>query len=409
MENENKNINKNTSEITGKKPHIIMFLVSIISYAIFCFASIFYLDDLYMIYRNMIIAGICYSAIFFIFEESWLKEYFLFDNKEFYFRFAILELIGTIVSVILPLLPIEGWPYIILFVFLYLLSNEILGIVTASSLLLFSIILTETTSNYSFFLYFISGMIAIAAFSCLDEKYVVSIPIIVSIFGLIVNLCINTVFFDEDTFTLDKLMVPAINVLICILLFFIFLKLFSVYVVHRIRDRYMEINDPECILLTKLKEQSKDEYFHAIHTAYLCDRIAKKLNLNDCATKACGYYHRIGIIKGSNSWDNIQSICIENNFPKSVISILGEYVDKKKPIMSKETVVLLFSDTIVSSIMYLFSKDEKAILDYEKLIDTVFTKKMESSILNYSEISISDLRIMRETFIEEKLYYDFLR
>ena len=39
----------------------------------------------------------------------------------------------------------------------------------------------------------------------------------------------------------------------------------------------MEINDPECPLLVQLKELSKEEYYHAIHTAYLGDKVARLL------------------------------------------------------------------------------------------------------------------------------------
>ena len=171
----------------------------------------------------------------------------------------------------------------------------------------------------------------------------------------------------------------------------------------------MDINDPECPLLVELKEFSKDEYYHAIHTAYLCDRIAKRLHLNDEAAKAAGYYHKIGLLKGQNSWENVQTVMEEFQFPEAVPAILKEYLDKNERIISKETVVLLFSDTVISSIHYLFSKDASAQLDYEKLIQAVFKKKEESGLIKYSNISMGELEEMKKILTEEKLYYDFLR
>ena len=71
--------------------------------------------------------------------------------------------------------------------------------------------------------------------------------------------------------------------------------------------------------------------------------------------------------------------------------------------------MVLFADCIVSSILYLFEKDPKAELNYEQLIDTVFKKKFETDELWENELSLAQLRKMKKIFIQEKLYYDFLR
>ena len=84
-------------------------------------------------------------------------------------------------------------------------------------------------------------------------------------------------------------------------------------------------------------------------------------------------------------------------------------MDDSEKIVSKETIVVLFADTIVSSILYLLEKDSRAELDYEQIIDTVFKKKLETDELWENEISLAQIRAMRRIFIEEKLYYDFLR
>lgn len=171
----------------------------------------------------------------------------------------------------------------------------------------------------------------------------------------------------------------------------------------------MDINDPECKLLVELKAFSKEEYYHAIHTAYLCDRIAKRLMLDDAVVKACGYYHRIGMLKGENSWDNVNHILQEYHFPVEVQNVLKEYIDKSEKIISRETVVLLFCDTVISSISYLFSKDSKIEMDYQKIIGAIFKKKLESGIIDYSRLSFGELQEMKQILVEEKLYYDFLR
>ena len=71
--------------------------------------------------------------------------------------------------------------------------------------------------------------------------------------------------------------------------------------------------------------------------------------------------------------------------------------------------MVLFADCIVSSILYLFDKDPKAELDYAQLIDTVFQKKFETDELWNNDISLAQLHEMKRIFVQEKLYYDFLR
>ena len=57
----------------------------------------------------------------------------------------------------------------------------------------------------------------------------------------------------------------------------------------------------------------------------------------------------------------------------------------------------------------MFQKNPKAELDYDRIIESVFTEKFESGVLYNSDISIAQVREMKKIFNEEKLYYDFLR
>ena len=89
--------------------------------------------------------------------------------------------------------------------------------------------------------------------------------------------------------------------------------------------------------------------------------------------------------------------------------MLAEYTDKSIPLHKKETTVVLFADTMVSSIMYLFRKDSGMEPDYQAIAASIFKRKQESGVLRHSDISMNDLRVMEKIFAGEKLYYDFLR
>ena len=54
-------------------------------------------------------------------------------------------------------------------------------------------------------------------------------------------------------------------------------------------------------------------------------------------------------------------------------------------------------------------KDNKVQLDYLKLVDAVFQKKMESGILMNCALTLEEYYAIKQVLGEEKLYYDFLR
>ena len=384
---------------------MILFLLTV---AVSALAAHFYRKPDIEIAGIAILAGIGFGSVWFMLERSMEDGTFSYDNGEHPGRFIVIYLISFIGSVLFPLLPIGGWPYLAVFVGLMLFGNQIIGLLAGSTLLMITILLQGGSSSY-FFVYFISGIVGIIVFSYVNDTFKIWLPLLISLLIQLVCLSIEEVLFVNEVLSLQMFILPIANLLISLVLLMILLKFFSFSIIYKMRDQYMDINDPECALLVELKNCSKEEYYHAIHTAYLCDRIAKKINYDDAVVKACGYYHRIGIIKGKNNWENVQEILQENHFPLEVQNILQEYLDKSDKILSRETVLLLFCDTVISAISFLFSKDSKAELDYQKIISTIFKKKIESGMIDYSSVSLGELQEMKKILMEEKLYYDFLR
>lgn len=404
MEN-NSNLQKNS--IIIKRIVVFMFMFAL-SGLIAWLGSVLYRNKTDMMIRNIVMVLAGTGIVIFSFVMGEVSGFFVYRNEGRYGRFAVTYLFCLVAAVFLPFLPVAGWPYLVFFVLLGVFSNGMTGLVAGSLCLLMSV--NFAGCDYGvFWLYFISGMAGIMLFATLDEEFKVGIPVLISLLVLALSLTANVILFTEEKLSIAQFMIPGINLMVCCILLLVSLKMVSSMVIHRYRDKYMEINDPECPLLVQLKELSKEEYYHAIHTAYLGDKVARSLGIDDAAVKACGYYHRIGKLTGENTWENVSAICDKYHFPPKTKQILKEYVDPDERIISKETIVVLFADCIVSSILYLFAKDPKAELDYEQLIDTVFKKKFETDELWGNEISLAQIHQMKKIFIQEKLYYDFLR
>lgn len=400
------NVEKNKKNVW--KRILIFTLMFISAGGITYLGCLIYQNKSDMLLRNtvMILAGT--GVVIFSFVLSEINGFFIYHNEGRYGRFAMMYLISLIAAVFLPYLPVSGWPFLVIYVLLGVFSNGMTGLAAGSLCLLLSV--NFAGCDYAiFWLYFISGLAGILVFSVIDDDFKVGLPLLISILVLALCLMANVILFVNARLAIGQFTIPAINLMVSCILLLVSLKMFSSTVIHRYRERYMEINDPECPLLVQLKEKSKEEYYHAIHTAYLGDKIARSLEIDDAAVKACGYYHRIGLLRGENTWENVSAICDEYHFPPKTKSILKEYVDTESKVVSKETIVVLFADCIVSSILYLFAKDPQAELDYEQLIDTVFQKKFETDELWNNEISLAQLHEMKRIFIQEKLYYDFLR
>lgn len=355
-----------------------------------------------------VMSGVGAGIVWFLLGKSREDEGLLQGNAVHVNRFVIVYLLSLIGSFLFPLLPTGGWPYQVIFIGLMLFGNQLTGICAGCTLLMISVLLQGGGSG-PFFIYFISGLVGIAAFSALDEGFKIWTPSLISLLIQMVCLSLQEVLFANEVFSFRMFFIPEINILVNFVLLMILLKIFRSLVTNREQNQYADINDPEHPLLLELMANSRDEYFHAVHTAYLCEKTAKKLNLNDALSKACGYYHRIGLIRGENSWEKVRDILQANNFPWEVERILQEYLDEREKIVSKETVVLFFCDTVASSISYLFSKDAKIELNYYQIISAILDKKMESGLIASSDISFKEIEEIKNTLAEEKNYYDFLR
>ena len=251
-----------------------------------------------------------------------------------------------------------------------------------------------------FFLYFISGVFAACLFQHLEQEFAIGIPLFLSLFCLLLCETANVVLLANEHLSLEQFLVPAANLIVSGILLLGILKIFSGTVVFRDRVKYLELNDTENQVLVKYREEDRSEYFLCVHTAYFCERIANKLELDRDALKCAGLYHRKG-------WDLMQETP-DMKFPAGASEILEEYKGTRK-YKKAETAVLYCSDAVVSAILLLLQKEPEKKPDYEQVIDRIFERIREKGIFSECDLSLRGWNRMQKIFKEEKLYYDFLR
>ncbi len=399
-------------EETGKSRvnDILKWLTVILGFIIVAAASFLYGFTPDRIAGNVIAFGVMMTGVLFAFARQRQNGRLIFDNASNIWRFYVLYISAVLICSFFPLISEYGRPYLVIFVALTMVSDEVSALCAGSSLLILCELLCKEPSLYFFVEFFVPALIAVMLFSTVGEEFRILIPMAVSLLSQFVCLCLVSVLFTNRTFGFDLFFIPFVNILVCIILILIILKVLSFSFVYKKDDQYMEILDPEFELLSNLKNYSKEEYDHSIYTAVLCSKLAIKMGLDEKLTKALGFYHRIGLLRGENTWENAKGLMTEYLIPEEVIDLLEEYhYSRDDGVYSRNTAVLIIAETVISSVSYLFSKDKDANINYDKLIGTILDKKLESGIFSNSKLTFEDMNIIKKTLCEEKLFYDFLR
>lgn len=331
-----------------------------------------------------------------------------YDNALHKKRFYVLFFILLVASILLAFLPFDIWPYPLIYLALGLFSNAACGIVGGSALLLITMMVSGAEDPVIVLVYLLSGTVALTLFRHMDEGFLVARPMFVTLLFLYVLLVMDHTLILKEELTARVLLFPAINVFACLVLMSVLLNYFGRHVVRQTNDMYMEINDPEYELMVNLKEQNKDGYFLAIHSAYLAERIAIDLQMDVRATKACAYYH--SVCKELGGEDGPAAFARSKRFPEDAIRLIDEYENPPATgYVSKEAAVVNICETLVRMIKSIFVKDKTAKVDYDAMIDKIFEHHWQKGDLNLNGISFGEMTRIRQLLKKEQLYYDFLR
>ncbi|MCR5418467.1 MAG: HDIG domain-containing protein [Lachnospiraceae bacterium] len=348
--------------------------------------------------------GLVWFFVLFLCNEKHIWKY---DNESHKKRFVIVFIAGILLSVgscfLQPLL----WLHLPLAAALLLFSDLPQAMSAYFLLLMLQQLISRPVAEV-FVTYAMIGILGMLLFDFLDEQFMFGIPLFISLlFQTLLLLAME--FVLRGYLPVSVYVFASCNLLLSFLLLTGILKFLSSRVLHSKTDRFGELNDPECPLLSQLKETNKRAYYHAIHTAHFCQKLAEKIGADAELAKAGGYYHKIGKMRGESNLKNALEIAEEYEFPPELKELLMEYGGKNTPLRSKEAAIVLLSDAMVSSVMFLFDKNKDAKLNYEQIVSVVFSKQMESGFLDQCSLELGEMNLIRQCFLEERLYYDFLR
>ena len=331
-----------------------------------------------------------------------------YDNSEHPYRFLLVYSLILGFSVLFPLIDQKAWVFMGACIVLSLFSQPILSLYCAAGLIMISVLLSETHDATVFLVYFLPCAIGIMLFQNIEDDFEVGKNIFIASLTLFAFETAGFVIFENKNLSAEQFIMPIVNVMVNVLLFFLCLKYFNEKVANKYRNKYLELNDQSYSVLLELKEKSVSEYFRSIHTAYLTERIANAVNCDVDAAKNCAYYHRIKKVF-SYTLEEVKKFVKEHQFPPKAQEVLLEYLGKGQKLDSREACIVYISDMFISSLQTVFGKDKKAKVDYKELIDTILNKDYVKKNISESRLQLNDLRLIREIILKETLYYDFLR
>ncbi len=398
------------SKITGKKrlaAKIYIFgIIKLLTAPALVFLSVFLRDSLTRYTLTAALSTLLLSAFFMLTE---LSEYtsMPYKNAAHPVRNLVVFAGISFLCAFCAFIPEFIIPVASLCLIYMILSSFKTG--TTASLLFVSMIMIVTGEGGWLFLYYFScAFLLMLLYSKPGYLDRIVLPLLlfsalrISLFALIVIL--------PDTNVTPQLMIAAAGGLILDLV----IASVGVYrlrqdVVKRTSIRLTAISDPEHPLLKELRNESRDEFFRAVHTAYLCKNCAVKIGADEYLARALGYYHRIGVLRGDNM--NIPqktlSIATENEFEPELIELIREYGAISGGSLSKETSIVIICDSLVSAVTDKFKYSDS--VDYDEMIDYVMDFYKKDNHFSQSLLSLKELDRIEKCLKGEKLYYDFLR
>lgn len=341
-----------------------------------------------------IIPGIFTFISFFISKENKVLYY---NNGDYFCRFCIVYGICFVISLFLPLISSTGWLFPVMMTALALFSCSEVGLISGIGLLAMTSLLSGVSFPI-FVLYVIAGGFSVVIFSKPDDNLKITMPLISSLSVLLLVLVCQIVFFISGISNIESFVIPLINVFVHTLIYVCIFRIYSKTSINPGRERLMIIGDQAFEGFAPLKECNIKEYTLAIHSAHFAELIASKIGCSPILCKCGCYYYSLNT-EHSDFKEDIE-------MPLNLQTLLNELHDNQfnGEIHSKE-----YYSVIVSRLAVELVVQSPESCDLESELNNFFDNFIKNKIWYKSDISLHEFNIIRQLFIDEKMYYSFIK
>ncbi len=153
-------------------------------------------------------------------------------------------------------------------------------------------------------------------------------------------------------------------------------------------------------LMRRLEEESPKLFLHSKTIAYLSQKAAECIGARDEVAFAGGLYHEIGRLLGPDYIKNGEELATQYKLPKEVSDMIRQHNFKVELPKTKEAAIVMLSDNIMSTILYLKNSGETSITA-EKVVENTFSIRLNKGTLDESGISLKEFHILKEFYITQ--------
>ncbi|HCL03700.1 MAG TPA: hypothetical protein DHW61_15065 [Lachnoclostridium phytofermentans] len=164
-----------------------------------------------------------------------------------------------------------------------------------------------------------------------------------------------------------------------------------------------EVADLQFPLMKRLEEESPKLLLHSKSIAYLSQKAAGCIGAKEDLAFAGGLYHEIGRLLGPDYVKNGEELAGQYKLPKEVSDMIRQHNFKVELPKTKEAAIVMLSDNIFSTILYLKNSGETSITA-EKVIENTFSIRLNKGTLDESGISIKEFHNLKEFYISNIAY-----
>ena len=310
-------------------------------------------------------------------------------------------LITTPLSLILPY-EFRLYPAIILIV--CLLSDYIVGIVSAIGICSYGFVTMASEPEFFFtIITLITGVCSLIIAKAYKNNLQKATAILIVI---LINCGLHLIFatYCNETYleyaTAEFIFKCMAGQIIAIVIYLCFELVYNKFCLKKsFKSVFVKMRSDDYKPKSFLKTKSEKLYKHSKEVAVLSEKAASLVEADKDICYVGGLFHDIGKMFGNDYIKEGVKFAYKYDFPVEIINIIGCHTGKENLPQSKEEGIVLLADTVSSAVSYMKSKDKDITLD--KIIDNSIMNKISKGVLNESKLTITDICMIKKIFLKE--------
>lgn len=154
------------------------------------------------------------------------------------------------------------------------------------------------------------------------------------------------------------------------------------------------------IIMKQLQAFSENLYEHSMYIGQISKKAAKLIGAEETIAYAGGCYHEVGRIEGKDYIQAGEKMLKGYGISAQVIDVVKEHNIHKGIPASKEAAIVMLSDSIVSTMIYLKEKQPEAQISVEEIVQSIFKRRLEKGLLAQSGLGEKELDILQTYYCE---------